>query len=189
MAKKEKETNKKEVVFITSELKQKSTANEEYAKVKGFVFFVVIILALVGLLAYINGNFVTKDYNEDETTTTTTTVKYDSSLLTINKVFTVDSKNYYVLFYDASNNTDKEFAEEFAGYYDDEKVPLYKVDMSNAMNRDHYDENGEENTTPKSSDEIIITKVTLMKIKKGKVVSYITDKYEIAKTLKPEEDE
>ena len=66
MAKKEKETNKKEVVFITQELKQKSTANEEYAKVKGFIFFVVIILVCVGLLAYINGNFVTKDYNEEE---------------------------------------------------------------------------------------------------------------------------
>jgi hypothetical protein len=188
MAKKEKETNKKEVVFITQELKQKSTANEEYAKVKGFIFFVVIILVCVGLLAYINGNFVTKDYNEEETTTTTTTVAYDSSLITMNKLFSVDKKYYYVLFYDGSSKAEKDFVKEFSSSYKNENTPLYKVDMSNKMNSDYYDVNGEENTTPTSLEEIKITRTTLIKITKGKVVSYVTDKYEIAKTLKPEDE-
>ena len=106
----------------------------------------------------------------------------------MNKLFSVDKKYYYVLFYDGSSDAEKDFVKEFSSSYKNENTPLYKVDMSNKMNSDYYDVNGEENTTPTSLEDIKITRTTLIKIKKGKVVSYVTDKYEIAKTLKPEDE-
>lgn len=55
------------------------------------------------------------------------------------------------------------------------------------MNKKYYDPNGTENTKPKNSDELVITKTTLIKVNKKKVSSFITDKNEIGKLLSEEE--
>ena len=191
--KKKKEINndikkeKKEVVFITSELKQSKLSNEEYDKVKGFIVLVVIIGIFVGLLFFLNGNFVTKDLKEDETTTTTTEAEYDSKLILASEFLSLSDKSYYVLFYDADNTNEKEFAEEFINKYNVSAVPLYKVELNDLMNKKYYDPNGTENTKPKNSDELVITKTTLIKVNKKKVSSFITDKNEIGKLLSEEE--
>ncbi len=191
--KKKKEINndikkeKKEVVFITSELKQSKLSNEEYNKVKGFIVLVVIIGIFVGLLFFLNGNFVTKDLKEDETTTTTTEAEYDSKLILASEFLSLSDKSYYVLFYDANNTDEKAFAEEFINKYNVSAVPLYKVELNDLMNKKYYDPNGTENTKPKNSDELVITKTTLIKVNKKKVSSFITDKNEIGKLLSEEE--
>lgn len=191
--KKKKEINndikkeKKEIVFITSELKQSKLSNEEYDKVKGFIVLVVIIGIFVGLLFFLNGNFVTKDLKEDETTTTTTEAEYDSKLILASEFLSLSDKSYYVLFYDADNTDEKAFAEEFINKYNVSAVPLYKVELNDLMNKKYYDPNGTENTKPKNSDELVITKTTLIKVNKKKVSSFITDKNEIGKLLSEEE--
>ncbi len=191
--KKKKEINndikkeKKEVVFITSELKQSKLSNEEYDKVKGFIVLVVIIGIFIGLLFFLNGNFVTKDLKEDETTTTTTEAEYDSKLILASEFLSLSDKSYYVLFYDADNTDEKAFAEEFINKYNVSAVPLYKVELNDLMNKKYYDPNGTENTKPKNSDELVITKTTLIKVNKKKVSSFITDKNEIGKLLSEEE--
>lgn len=191
--KKKKEINndikkeKKEVVFITSELKQSKLSNEEYDKVKGFIVLVVIIGIFIGLLFFLNGNFVTKDLKEDETTTTTTEAEYDSKLILASEFLSLSDKSYYVLFYDADNTDEKTFAEEFINKYNVSAVPLYKVELNDLMNKKYYDPNGTENTKPKNSDELVITKTTLIKVNKKKVSSFITDKNEIGKLLSEEE--
>ena len=185
--KQEVKSEKKEVVFITKELKQSKISNEEYDKVKGFVFLVIIIGIFVGILFLVNGNLVTKDLKEDETTTTTTEVEYDSSLLTADSVFNVKDKNYYVLFVDETINDEKEFAEEFITKFKGEKTPIYKVNLGDLINKKYYDKNGTENIKPTSKDDLLLTRTTLIKFKKNKVVSFITDKNEIGKELTPEE--
>ena len=193
MAKIKKETNKKEekkeVVFITKELKRKETDSEEYVKVKAFFIILVIILVLLGLLALLNGNFVTKDYSNETTTTSTTTIAYDSSLLTVDRVFNVSDKNYLVLFYNSKDSAEKEYVDGLVGKYSSDTTKLYKVDMADPMNKAYYNENGTENTAPTSSKDIVITRTTLMTIKKKKVVKYQTDKAEIAKVLNTKKDE
>lgn len=185
---KEVKKEKKEVVFITQELKQSKISNEEFAKVKAFIILVVIIGIFAGALFVVNGNLVTKDLKEEETTTTSSEVQYDSKLLTASSVFNVSDKNYYVLFYDATNADEKTFAEEFINKYSDDKTPLYKVNLGDLMNKKYYDTNGTENIKPTSKDDLLITRTTLIKFKKNKVVSFITDKNEIAKTLTPEKE-
>lgn len=185
--KQEVKSEKKEVVFITKELKQSKISNEEYDKVKGFVFLVIIIGIFVGILFLVNGNLVTKDLKEDETTTTTTEVEYDSSLLTADSVFNVKDKNYYVLFVDETIKDEKEFAEEFISKFKGEETPIYKVNLGDLINKKYYDKNGTENIKPTSKDDLLLTRTTLIKFKKNKVVSFITDKNEIGKELTPEE--
>ena len=161
--KQEVKSEKKEVVFITKELKQSKISNEEYDKVKGFVFLVIIIGIFVGILFLVNGNLVTKDLKEDETTTTTTEVEYDSSLLTADSVFNVKDKNYYVLFVDETINDEKEFAEEFISKFKGEKTPIYKVNLGDLINKKYYDKNGTENIKPTSKDDLLLTRTTLIK--------------------------
>ena len=187
--KEEKKDVKKEVVFITKELKRKETDSEEFVKVKAFFIIIVIIIALLGLLALLNGNFVTKDYSNETTTTTTTTASYDSSLLTVDRVFNVTDKSYLVLFYNSKDKAEKEYVDNLVRKYDDSKTKLYKVDMSDPINKAYYNESGVENTSPASSKDIVITRATLMTIKKNKVVKYQTDKAEIAKVLNNKKDE
>lgn len=178
---------KKEVVFITSELKQSKLSNEEYDKVKGFIVLVVIIGIFVGVLFMLNGNFVTKDLKEDESTTTTTEAEYDSKLILASEFLNLNDKTYYVLFYDADNKDENEYSEEFINKYNNSSIPLYKVELNDLMNKKYYDPNGTENTKPQNSDELVITKTTLIKVNKKKVSSFITDKNEIAKLLSVEE--
>ena len=82
-------------------------SNEEYDKIKAFVFLIIIIGVFAGVLFFINGNLVTKDLKEDETTTTTTEVEYDETLLTADSVFNVKDKTYFVLLYDESDEDEK----------------------------------------------------------------------------------
>ena len=185
---KEVKNEKKEVVFITKELKQSRMSNEEYDKIKAFIFLIVIIGIFAGVLFFINGNLVTKDLKEDETTTTTTEVEYDETLLTADSVFNIKDKTYYVLFYDETDDDEKTYAEEFITKFKESKTPLYKVNLGDLMNKKYYDKNGTENIKPTSKDDLFLTRTTLIKFKKNKVVSFITDKNEIGKTLTPEEE-
>ena len=185
---KEVKNEKKEVVFITKELKQSRMSNEEYDKIKAFIFLIVIIGIFAGVLFFINGNLVTKDLKEDETTTTTTEVEYDETLLTADSVFNIKDKTYYVLFYDETDDDEKTYAEEFITKFKESKTPLYKVNLGDLMNKKYYDKNGTENIKPTSKDDLLLTRTTLIKFKKNKVVSFITDKNEIGKTLTPEEE-
>lgn len=185
---KEVKNEKKEVVFITKELKQSRMSNEEYDKIKAFIFLIVIIGIFAGVLFFINGNLVTKDLKEDETTTTTTEVEYDETLLTADSVFNIKDKTYYVLFYDETDDDEKTYAEEFITKFKESKTPLYKVNLWDLMNKKYYDKNGTENIKPTSKDDLLLTRTTLIKFKKNKVVSFITDKNEIGKTLTPEEE-
>jgi hypothetical protein len=186
--KQEIKQEKKEVVFITKELKQSKVSNEEYEKVRAFIILVVIIGIFAGVLFFVNGNLVTKDLKEDETSTTTTTeLEYDSTLLTADSVFNIKDKTYYVLFYDETDEDEKSFAEEFFNKFKGSETPIYKVNLGDLMNKKYYDKNGTENIKPTSKDDLLLTRTTLIKFKKNKVVSFITDKSEIGKTLTPEE--
>ena len=177
---------KKEVVFITSELKQSKLSNEEYDKVKGFVFLVIIIGIFVGILFLLNGNFVTKDLKEDETTTSTTEAEYDKNLILAEETFTRSEKKYFVLFYNSANKDENDYAEELTNKYRNTDVPLYKVDLNDLMNKKYYDPNGTENTNPTSKDNLLITRTTLIKVSKNKTSSYLTDKNEISKIVSEE---
>lgn len=181
--KNETKKEKKEVVFITSELKQSKISNEEFDKVKGFVILVVIIGLFVGALFLLNGNFVTKDLKEDESTTTTTEAEYEKNLILAEETFNRSEKKYYVLFFNSANDAEKSYAEDLINDFRNTDVPLYKVDLNDLMNKKYYDPNGTENTKPTSKEDLVITKTTLIKVSKGKTSSYITDKNEIAKVL------
>ena len=55
--------------------------------------------------------------------------------------------------------------------------------MDDAINKNHYDSDKEENIKVKNVDELMLNKPTLIKIKNKQVISYSTDIEEIINTL------
>lgn len=174
--------------YHAKEIKRNKGLNDDYKTVISFIVVIVVIVILVVALFYFNGRFVTRDFFQDETTTTTTAATYDETLLTVKTMFGVSNSEYYVLLYD-TNADDSFLYDSLASAYDNEDINLYTVDMSSAMNKAYYDPDGEENSKPKSSEDVVITRPTLIVFKKGRVSSYITDRDEIAKMLANRETE
>ena len=177
MKKKKKTTEK----FQSTEIKKTTYNNPDYKMAITFVVVLIIILAVLALVYFLNGKYVTKDKFQT-TTTTTSAVEFDDTQIIVDHIFSVKEDNYYVLCYDKKDENSAFLYSGFVNVYR-KSVPLYTIDMSNAMNKGHYDKNGKENKNPSKSSEVVITRPTLIEIKDGKVVSYITDRDKIAEKL------
>ncbi len=167
--------------FQSKQIKINGGLNEDYKKVISFFIVLAIILGAVFLLYYFNGQFVTKDLKNKETTTTT--AKYDSSVIVVDDIFKQGNGEYMVLLYDKASNVESVLYNGLVASYDNEKVNLYTVDLSSALNKRYYNKDGEENKKPTKASDLVITKATLITIKKGKVTSYITEKDKIVEKI------
>lgn len=182
MKKKDIKSESKEISFDSVELKKQDAIADDYKKVVTFVIILVIMALLFGGLYYFNAKFVTKDEFQNKEDETTTTVKLDTSLILADDIFNIKDDNYLVMLYDASDETSAFLYENaVTGYKGD--LSVYKVDLSSAMNKSHYNKDGVENTNPNNANELSVTRNTLIEIKKGKVVNYITDRDSIIKKL------
>lgn len=170
--------------YYSKEIKREKQVNEDYKKFITFIIVLIVIIGLFALLFIFNGKYVTKDYFQKKTTTTTTEASYDPTLLTVSNLFTVKDEDYYVMFYDTSEETTSFLYEGLVVSYSGD-TPLYSVDLNSAMNKKYYNPKGEANTSPTKSSEVLVTGPTLMHIKKKKVTEYITNREEIIKVLAP----
>ena len=136
------------------------------------------------MLYYLNGKYVTKDIDSTTTTQTTTEPIYDNTKVTVDTMFNLSKDTYYVLAYDGSDDIDGTYLYSLAKSYSDDKIKVYSLDLSNAMNKNYYDTKGTENTKPTKPSEVKFTKNTLVVFKKGKVVEYITNKDDIVNKLR-----
>ncbi len=164
--------------FESKEIKRNKELNSDYKTAVAFLIVLVIVVALFGILYLFNGKFVTKDEFQTSSTTTTTTVAYDESTISMASVFKQKEKEYYCLFYDKKDKTHSMYDTLLIRYTG--SIPLYKIDLSNAMNKKNYDKAGKENTKPTNAGEIMITRPTLIHIKDNEVIEYITDRDKIA---------
>jgi citrate lyase gamma subunit len=69
--------------------------------------------------------------------------------------------------------------------FQDEKIKLYTLDLSNAMNKQFY--NKDKDTVVKSANNTNFKSTTLVVFKKGKVSEVLTDKEKIVELLNKED--
>ncbi|MCH5166632.1 MAG: hypothetical protein J1F35_01945 [Erysipelotrichales bacterium] len=180
MKKKNKQTEIKR--FESTEIKQSAFINEDYKTFKTFIIVLIIVLTLLGLLFFFNAKLVTKDMFNDETTTTAPVSYIDTTILA-DHILGTNNPHYMVLLYDTEDKTSNILYDSlFNNYSGDED--LYAVDLANKMNASHYDKNQEnENKSPKTNEEIVVSGPTLLVVKENKVVEYITDAKKIQEKL------
>ena len=179
-----KKNKQKEVKrFESTEIKQSAFINEDYKTFKTFIIVLIIVITLLGLLFLFNGKLVTKDMFNDETTTTAPISYIDTTILADN-ILGTNNPHYMVLLYDTQDKTSNMLYDTlFNSYNGDED--LYAVDLANKMNAAHYNKNQEnENRSPKTNEEIVVSGPTLLVINENKVVEYITDAEKIKEKLK-----
>ncbi len=125
------------------------------------LFIGVVYLGVLGLSAL--GAFE-KGYTRP--TKEETSISYEYIL--IGTVFNRSEKEYYVIFDDFEKNINSNISELVAN----KKLPVYKVDMSKPENAAYLSDKS--NPNAKSVEELKINDVTVIRVKNGKIIKYIT---------------
>ena len=187
---KKKTTEKQEdgkIVFYTEEIKKNKTINEDTIKIISFIIILIIVLGLFGGLFLLNKKYISKDDDPNKTTTTTTTTKavtYNANQTIVNNMFSIDKKaTYYVLAYDPTDELNGNNLYSAAKSANIKDTKVYTLDLTNAMNKQYYNKDKDENKMPTKASEVNFKTNTLLVFKKGKVTEFITDKEEIIKKL------
>ena len=189
MAKKKeikKQQEDKPIVFYTQEIKKSKTINEDTVKIISFIIILIVVLALLGLLFFLNGKYVTKDKYQTTTETTTTEPTYDDTKLTVSTMFGVSKDTYYVLAYDPTEELAGEHLYSAATSANLKDIKVYTLDLTNAMNKAYYNKEKEVNKKPTKASEVNFNTNSLVIFKKGKVSEIITNQEDILKKLKEE---
>ena len=98
-------------------------------------------------------------------------ISYDNII--IGRSFSMDDDAYLVLYYDGSNSDLSSTVGTLVSTYKnkDSHLPIYKVDMSDGLNKNYTSE--ESNTNPSSVEDLHINGITLIKFVDNKVDEYI----------------
>ncbi len=142
----------------------------ENVTAKKIIIVIVVIAAIFGLFYLLTIGILKKQSKTSRTSNTS--IQYSEILA--GESFTQNKKEYYVFFY----NLDEESSEEnhtIISSYRDKKdtLPLYTVDMSEGLNKNFKSE--EDNSEASNASELKISKTTVIHIKDGKNVEYITE--------------
>ena len=148
------------------------------------VIYIVLGVICIFCIFYLITIFV---LNKDENTTKTdeeVEISLDKTI--VGRSFSMPEDKYYVLYYDAKDETvSEEYSSTITNYIystSEDHVKLYTVDMSDALNKKYVSE--ESKSMPEKVSDIAIKGTTLMVIEKGKVVEYTEDKTRIEELLK-----
>lgn len=161
---------------------------EEIKKAITLLIVVLIILGAVYVVTEImrSDTNTSKSNSKSKTTTTTTRVavntdaKY-SNMIILSKVFSMPESEYMVLFY--SNKNAKDSLSKSIELYDsaNHDIKLYKVNYDESINKSVLQ--SEDNDKATTVDQLKVKGVTLITIKDGKIVSYITNYDDILKAM------
>ena len=153
-----------------------------------FIKIIIVIILLVAVV-WLIAAFVNKEFNNDDDTKkddeVTSTIQNQEILGT--SIFTKADKEYYVLVYDGSedNHWGKYYAMLYADYAyikDEDKLPMFWVDLSDPLNKDIVAKDAESiNTKPSKYEDLSVGSPALIRIKNGKLDKYYDDDYAIDK--------
>ena len=174
--KKTEESKKQKITFETKPLKNTSVDHNNSAVVT-FIIALIVICVLVGGLYFVNAKYVTKDKYQTTTTTTTTEPSFDATVILGDDALSQSDKEYMVLFFDKKSKEGSYYASLASGYKKDTK--LYSVDLSNKMNAEYISTSEVKfdlmPTTLDGLKKVKTSSPTLITVKKGKIVDFVTD--------------
>ena len=180
--KNKKKTSNDEIKFYSEEIKREKIVSDDVKVVRSFIIVLVILVVVLVGLFYINAKFISKDNFQEEATTISTTASYNHYKIVADVALKMSDKEYYVLFYNSDDSINYGLYNTLIQAYDSEdhnNINLYSVDLSDAMNKSHFNEDGESDI-----DNLIFNQETLIRVKSGKIVESVTEKEKINELLK-----
>ena len=122
----------------------------------------LFIIAFYILTVYITNKH--KDTSDEEEKNV---VEISKDKIILGRSLSMSKDDYYVVFYDNGNTTIEEIVTNYTG-----SIPIYKVDMSSAFNK-QYATDSESNKNPSKVSDFKINGPTLIKVSNKKVAQYI----------------
>ena len=155
-------------------------------EVKSFIIIVVIITAIIGVI-YGSSELLNKK-NKQEEKEVVGKINYDR--ISIGTLLNRPYNEYYVIIYNSQDDKSILYSSLTSQYMakksQDGYIKLYYCDLENKINSDYYNVNEDNISNPKakSISELDLGDLTLIKVKKGKIVNYYEDYEEIKSILK-----
>ena len=163
----------------------------EQEEIKKFLIVIVVVLLCVCAIYLLTRAFVTKDLfkkdkGEDTEEVIEGSVNYDVAIM--GQILNRPYDEYYVAIYNQSEGDYISEMSSLVSSYNqkDKHLHIYTVDLSNELNKSYYDPENV-NTKATKLEDIKVGDITLLKIRKGKIRSYIVDYSQMQKELDVEE--
>lgn len=154
--------------------------DDEKLVVKFIVVLIIISLIAVGFY-FISKNIVKN--RDDNIVESNVTISYDK--VNVGMIFNRPYDEYFVMVYDSSNNNAMIYSSLISKYSQKEdSLKIYYCDLSNKLNKEFVSSDGTTNSNAKSVSEFKFGQVTLIKVRNGKIVSYIENIDTIKSALK-----
>jgi len=155
-------------------IKQVNDADDQIRK------FVIILtgVAVICVLSYLfTAKFLVKDKTKDTDKKDETSISYDN--IRVGNIYNRPYDTYYVLATDLTKDTTyQSLVGTFKTNHSNTKV--YFIDLSLSVNKEYI---GKSNKNATKASEIKLSDPTLIKIKNGKIVSYLDNKNSIENEL------
>ncbi len=152
-------------------------ANNEAGEFVNFLIIILIIALLCGGIYLATRAFVTKDLFDKKSDTEEIVqgaINYD--VATMGTMLNRPYSEYYVVVYDATEGDYISDMSSLVYNYNalEKHLHVYTVDLSNTMNKSYYDPENV-NVNAKTLEEVKVGDITLIKVKNGSIVKYVTD--------------
>lgn len=161
--------------------KTQKYVTEEQMEIKKFIFVLLGLLILLLGVYFFTKAFVTKDLHKNTNDVNYTEGKVSYDVVIAGTMLNRLVSEYYVYAF-SNEDTNSVYYNTLVSNYSkkDKALQVYFLDIDNALNKDYVDKNNASKnfTTIK---ELKLGKLTLMKVKDGKVTKYITNEEEIKK--------
>ena len=159
--------------------------NTETKTVKQFIIILVIVVIFAGIIYLFTNKVVNKDNsnNNSNNNSSSNTTYIDPTIAIVGTMLNKGTDEYYVLIYDATTEEASSYARLITQYKTGKNIKAtYTVDLSNPLNSKYVATNDETNPTAIDLNDLRFGKITLLKVKNGK----ITNAYESVDAIKKE---
>ena len=174
--------NRKQALKSMKKDKKSRNVESDTNYLNRFVMTVAFLLVALIIGYLFIGIFVTKTiFNDKEEEKQEVTI--NNEYILAGQIFDQKEDAYYVLVYNKQEKN--QFIDSWKGKYsgNSDALPIYIVDISNAMNNAYIVEK-DSNTHPTGYDDLKIVSPTLMKIENKTVVEYIEGSENIENAFK-----
>lgn len=169
---------------IAKELKSSRVSDEHDSDnvVKRFVILFIIIVLLVVGIYFLTTLIVDKRNDTKGNDTIAGEVNYD--VVSVGMILNRPYEEYYVMVYNSEDSEAVYYSSLITNYQQKEKsLKLYFCDLGSVFNQSYVSNDGNSNSKAQNIDELKFGKVTLLKIKDGKISKYIETVDDIKATL------
>ena len=162
----------------------KTSGDSDDNEIKSFIIIVIVIILIVGIIYGLSELLKKKDVKEEEKITGK--INYDR--ISIGTLLNRPYDEYYVLIYNSNDNKSIIYSNLMSQYMSKKSqegyIKIYYCDLDNKINNIYYNVNEDNISNPKAEkiSELDLGDLTLIKVKKGKIVNYYED-YEKIKSI------